>query len=117
MKSLRNVEDTCGRRVGFPPMSHICPSCQHVGFGGPSQPVSRKLLTDHEVQVESDRLGSIFAVAGELIDARLAAGLIQADISARMGTSQSVVARLESARHMPTFDVVARSMRRRLTAG
>lgn len=25
-----------------------------------------------------------------------------------MGTSQSVVARLEAARHMPTFDMVAR---------
>lgn len=33
---------------------------------------------------------------------------VQADIAARMGTSQSVVARLESARHMPTFDMVAR---------
>ena len=43
-----------------------------------------------------------------MIDARLAAGLTQADIAARMGTSQSVVARLESARHMPIFDMVAR---------
>jgi transcriptional regulator with XRE-family HTH domain len=43
-----------------------------------------------------------------MIDARLAAGLTQADIAARMGTSQSVVARLEIARRKPTFDVVAR---------
>ena len=68
----------------------------------------RKLLTDPEVQAEYDRLGPIFAVVGEMIDARRAAGLTQADIAARMGTSQSVVARLESARHMPTFDMVAR---------
>ena len=68
----------------------------------------QKLLTDPEVQAEYDRLGPIFAVVGEMIDARLAAGLTQADIAARMGTSQSVVARLESARHMPTFDMVAR---------
>ena len=67
-----------------------------------------KLLTDPEVQAAYDRLGPIFAVVGEMIDARLAAGLTQADIAARMGTSQSVVARLESARHMPTFDMVAR---------
>ena len=68
----------------------------------------RKLLTDPEVQAAYDRLGPIFAVVGETIDARLAAGLTQADIAVRMGTSQSVVARLESARHMPTFDMVAR---------
>ena len=68
----------------------------------------QKLLTDPEIRAAYDRLGPIFAVVGEMIDARLAAGLTQADIAVRMGTSQSVVARLESARHMPTFDMVAR---------
>jgi transcriptional regulator with XRE-family HTH domain len=38
----------------------------------------------------------------------VAAGLTQAEVVARMGTTQSVVARLENARHMPTFDLVAR---------
>ena len=68
----------------------------------------QKLLTDPEVRTEYDRLGPIFAIVGEMTDARLAAGPTQADIAARMGTSQSVVARLENARHMPTFDMVAR---------
>ena len=68
----------------------------------------RALLTDPEVKAEYDRLGPIFAVVGEMIEARQAAGLTQADIAARMGTTQSVVARLENARHMPTFDMVAR---------
>jgi ribosome-binding protein aMBF1 (putative translation factor) len=68
----------------------------------------RKLLTDPRVQAAYDRLGPIFAVVGEMVDARLAAGLTQADIAVRMGISQSVVARLESARHMPTFDMVTR---------
>jgi ribosome-binding protein aMBF1 (putative translation factor) len=68
----------------------------------------QKLLADPEVKAEYDRLGPIFAVVGEMIDARQAAGLTQADIADRMGTSQSVVARLENARHMPTFDLVAR---------
>ena len=36
------------------------------------------------------------------------AGLTQAEIASRMGTTQSVVARLETARHMPSFDLVAR---------
>ncbi len=67
-----------------------------------------KLLTDPEVKTEYDRLGPIFAVVGEMIEARQEAGLTQAEVASRMGTSQSVVARLETARHMPTFDMVAR---------
>jgi transcriptional regulator with XRE-family HTH domain len=68
----------------------------------------RKLLTDPDVRAEYDRLGSIFAVVGEMVEARQAAGLTQGDVAARMGTSQSAVARLESARHMPTFDMLTR---------
>lgn len=68
----------------------------------------RNLLTDPEVKAEYDRLGPIFAVVGEMIDARQAAGLTQTEIAIRMGTSQSVVARLENARHMPTFAIIAR---------
>ena len=67
-----------------------------------------KLLTDPEVQSEYDRLGPIFAVVGEMIEARQQAGLTQAEVATRMGTTQSVVARLENARHMPTFDLVSR---------
>jgi ribosome-binding protein aMBF1 (putative translation factor) len=68
----------------------------------------RKLLIDPGVKAEYDRLGPVLAVVGEMVEARLAAGLTQADIAARMGTKQSVVARLENARHTPTFDMVAR---------
>jgi ribosome-binding protein aMBF1 (putative translation factor) len=70
--------------------------------------IRRSLLTDPEVKAEYDRLGPIFAVVGEMIEARQAAGLTQAQIATRMGTSQSVVARLENARHMPTFGMVTR---------
>jgi ribosome-binding protein aMBF1 (putative translation factor) len=68
----------------------------------------QKLLTDPEVKAEYDRLGPIHSVVGEMIEARLAVGLTQADIAARMGTSQSVIARMENGRHMPTFGMVAR---------
>ena len=68
----------------------------------------RDLLRDPEVKAEYDRLRPIFAIVGEMVEARQAAGLTQAEIASRMGTSQSVVARLENARHMPTFDMVAR---------
>jgi len=67
-----------------------------------------KLLTDPEVKAEYDRLGPIYTLVGEMIEARQQAGLTQAEVAHRMGTTQSVVARLEAARHMPTFDMVAR---------
>jgi ribosome-binding protein aMBF1 (putative translation factor) len=67
-----------------------------------------KLLTDPDVKAEYERLGPIFAVVGEMIEARQEAGLTQAEVASRMGTTQSVVARLETARHMPTFDLIAR---------
>ena len=70
--------------------------------------LKQKLLTDPEVKAEYDRLGPIFVVVGKMIEARHAAGLTQAEIAFRMGTTQSVVARLETARHMPTSDLVAR---------
>lgn len=67
-----------------------------------------RLLDDPDVRAEYDRLGPIFAVVGQMVEARREAGLTQAEIASRMGTTQSVVARLESARHMPSFDMIAR---------
>jgi len=66
------------------------------------------LLQDPDVRAEYDRLGSIFAVVREMVEARHTAGLTQAEIAKRMGTSQSVIARLENARHRPTFNMVSR---------
>ncbi len=68
----------------------------------------KTLLTNPEVKSEYERLGPIFAVIGEMIEARQQAGLTQAEIANRMGTTQSVIARLENARHMPTFDMISR---------
>jgi len=70
--------------------------------------LKKQLLADPAVAAEYDRLGPIYAVVGQMIDARHSAGLTQAEMAQRMGTTQSVVARLESARHMPTFDLVSR---------
>ncbi len=67
-----------------------------------------QLLLDSIVKAEYDRLGPIFAVVGELMDARQAAGLTQNDVAVRIGTTQSAIARLENARHMPTFDMISR---------
>lgn len=70
-----------------------------------------QILSDPEANAEYERLGPIFAVVGEMVDARRSAGLTQAELASRMGTSQSVVARLESARHMPSFDLISRYAR------
>jgi ribosome-binding protein aMBF1 (putative translation factor) len=67
-----------------------------------------QILSDPQAQAEYERLGPIYAVVGEMVDARQSAGLTQAELARRMGTSQSVIARLESARHMPTFDLISR---------
>lgn len=43
-----------------------------------------------------------YEVALELIQARINAGLTQEEVATRMGTTQSVIARLESGRVLPT---------------
>ncbi|MBU6369269.1 MAG: helix-turn-helix domain-containing protein [Burkholderiales bacterium] len=49
-----------------------------------------------------------FELARELIAARTKAGLTQGDVAAGMGTTQSVVARIESGRGMPSLRTVQR---------
>lgn len=53
-----------------------------------------------------------FALAAQLIEARARAGLTQAELAERMGTSQSAVARLESGAAKPsvaTLEKLARA--------
>ena len=49
-----------------------------------------------------------FELARELIAARMRAGLTQGDVAALMGTTQSVVARIESGRGTPSMRTVQR---------
>jgi DNA-binding XRE family transcriptional regulator len=49
-----------------------------------------------------------FELARELIAARTLAGLTQGEMAARMGTTQSVVARIESGRGTPSMRTVQR---------
>ena len=60
-----------------------------------------------EFQKEFEALGPEFRLARELIEARVKAGLSQSEVAARMGTSQSAVARLESG-HRPSLKTVER---------
>jgi len=70
--------------------------------------LKQELLTDPEVAFAYEALSAEYEVARELIAARAKAGLTQSDVAQRMGTSQSVVARLEGGTRMPSLRTVQR---------
>ena len=68
----------------------------------PFDRLKARLLTNPKVRAEYDALAPEFEIAAELIEARVRAGLSQAELAARMGTSQSTIARLESGQTLPS---------------
>jgi ribosome-binding protein aMBF1 (putative translation factor) len=70
------------------------------------QTIKKKMLADREVRAAYDALADEFDLARELIAARVRAGLTQAEVAERMGTTQSVVARLESGAQMPSVNTL-----------
>ena len=62
----------------------------------PNNTLKTRLLENPEVKAEYDRLEPGYELVRELVRARARAGLTQAQVAERMGTTQSVVARLES---------------------
>lgn len=74
----------------------------------PLDALKARLLANPEVQAEYDRLAPEFEIANELVRARERAGLSQAEVALRMGTSQSVVARLESGQTLPSTRTLLR---------
>ena len=67
-----------------------------------------ELLADPKTRSEYDAITNEFEMARELIAARSRAGLTQGEVAERMGTTQSVVARLESGRRAPSMRTVQR---------
>ncbi len=65
--------------------------------------VKVQLLDNSAVRQAYDAQAPEFELARELIAARTKAGLTQGDVAARMGTTQSVVARIESGRGTPSM--------------
>jgi transcriptional regulator with XRE-family HTH domain len=67
--------------------------------------VKSRALERPDVKAEYDRLDEEFALLDEFLKARAAAGVSQAQVAERMGTTQSVVARLESGhgKHSPSL--------------
>lgn len=65
--------------------------------------VKEELLKDEEFRAEFVALEDEFALASQLIEARKKAHLTQDEVARRMGTTQSVVARLESGHPLPSL--------------
>ncbi len=74
----------------------------------PIEKLFAKWREDPEYVREYDALEEEFALARALIEARVNAGLTQEEVAQRMGTTQSVVARLEGGRSKPSTTTLAK---------
>ena len=69
-----------------------------------------RALARPDVRFEYDQLTDEFAFLDEILKARAESGMSQAEVAARIGTTQSAVARLESAEsgHSPSIATLQR---------
>ena len=77
----------------------------------------KKWSEDPEYRKAYDQLGPEFEISRSLIEARTRAKLTQAELARRISTTQSVVARLESGRTLPstrTLERIAQATKTRL---
>ncbi len=72
------------------------------------QDIKRELLASPATQAAYDGMAAEFDLTRELIAARSRAGLTQGDVAQRMGTTQSVIARLEDGERTPSLRTVQR---------
>ena len=70
--------------------------------------LKKQWMQDPAFKVEYDALEDEFSLARELIWARTRAGLSQAELAQRMGTTQSAIARLESGKSLPSMRTIVR---------
>jgi ribosome-binding protein aMBF1 (putative translation factor) len=74
----------------------------------PYEEFKARALANPEVRAEYEALAPEFEIAVELIQARMRAGLSQAELAALMNTSQSTIARLESGQTLPSTKTLLR---------
>ena len=74
----------------------------------PFEKLKARLLGNPKVKAEYDVLAPEFEIAAEPLFARLRAGLSQAELASRMGTSQSTIARLENGQTLPSTKTLLR---------
>ncbi|MER8371631.1 helix-turn-helix transcriptional regulator [Mesorhizobium sp. M1338] len=70
--------------------------------------VAKEWFKDPEFVAEYEALEEEFAIAAALIKARGEADMTQEEVAAAMGTTQAVIARLESGRNMPSTRTLQR---------
>ena len=83
----------------------------------PLKKLKGEWMKDPAFRAEYARLAPEFALARSLIKARTKAGMTQAQVAKRMGTTQSVVARIESGQNAPnlkTLEKYAQAVGRRI---
>lgn len=73
----------------------------------------RRAFADPEVKKAYHELAEEFSFLDEVLKARTESGLTQAEVAKRVGTSQSAIARLESAerKHSPSIATLQRYAR------
>jgi DNA-binding XRE family transcriptional regulator len=77
----------------------------------PFDTLRRKWMKDPEFRAEYERIGPEMELAMTLAEARRKAGLTQAELAARMKTSQAAVARIESGHGAPKWETIERYAR------
>lgn len=117
--SVETLNDTVDRELGALPAAMRARFVQRAGGALVSKvgDLHRKWSRNADYRRAYDDLDFEFALARSLIEARVGAGLTQAQLAERMETTQSVVARLESGRGHPstrTLETFARSTGTRL---
>lgn len=83
----------------------------------PFAEVKKRLLDDPETARAFDEAAEEYAAFEAMLQARAAAGVTQAEMAERMGTTQSAIARLEGGRVSPsvaTLQKYARALGKRL---
>ena len=71
----------------------------------------RKWMKDPKFRTEYERIGPEMDLAFTLAEARHKAGLTQAELAARMRTSQAAIARIESGHGAPKWSTIERYAR------
>lgn len=67
-----------------------------------------KLMEDPEFAAAWENAQDEFLIAREIIRTRVAAGMSQKELADKIGTTQSVIARLESGEHTPSVSTLRR---------
>ena len=77
-------------------------------MGIPLKKIAKRWMKKPGFKEGYDALEEEFSLVSQLIEARSRAHLTQAEVAARMGTSQSTVARLESGKAKPSLSTLRR---------